>query len=330
MPNENETPNPIATVTKTQEVATRAGEMALTGPEGMAAFLALLQTKDENAEQFDGDINQNKLVKKLALSKDSPLYGMFLDKEQIDTRSFWYVVLTATYGSRALFPPQNHPDKDKYQSPICSTNLHLPEDIQAGADKGKGFFKINPHFETPYALRDGEGHLIEHPLDTVVALDCARCPFNKFESERVWDPSKGEGRGKACKESRLFFAQVLQKDSSVPPFTDRQGREYYFFKEDPNYLEQIRIPLTLGANKKSIDNLFMAAKARNFPVNSLVLKVSVKIEEEAGTKWAVFVGEIVGFPTPSVVAGRADAVAWVHDYVKRNAKALASDVEAPF
>jgi len=97
---------------------------------------------------------------------------------------------------------------------------------------------------------------------------CDACPFNQFGSQVKQDG--GAGRGKACKESRLFFllraGQKLPDVVVVPPGSLRATKQYLLKLSVPYWGVLTRLTLDRVQNKDSI------AYAQIHPRNAAMLE----------------------------------------------------------
>lgn len=315
----------------------RASDLAtFNDAAAMAAYLQTLQQPTAADESHDSDVRPDKLNPELCMSKDSELLTLQIDGNTLDSGKFFYVMFNVTKGSRALWPPSKHPKKDDYKFPVCSTGMVDPKEFASG--KAVGTYLLNEHFAAPYDPRpivDPEGQPAgDYKFGDYVNFECARCPFNQFESEGLWDEDKKGSRGKACKESRTAFVRIMRKVPGVAPVTLPDKTEILPFEFDAALCDTpVRFSFNLGSNKKPWEDLILKAKARKIPLSSLVIKVSVSIERPTkDIAYPVFVPEIVGVPVPSAkqIATLQD-VPWVEEFVARNSRKLtAATATVPF
>jgi hypothetical protein len=296
----------------------------LTNPNDLSAYLAVLQTPSD-VPSIDSDINLNKLTKRIVITKDSPELLIKLDKEQVASSKVMYVLIEDGYASRALFVPSTFPGKENLKGPICATGLVPIDSVAYGAETCKGNATVIDDLEPPYRPAD-----IDLRAGDVRSFDCNKCQWNKFETEGAWDEAKN-GKGKACKESRAYFVRPLVKVKGSS-MTLPNKEEIFAFEQDADFDEPVRMILSLGANRKGIDQMIVSARARKLPVTSCVWKIGVNIVDMgAGVKFAQMTFEFAGIPTPATFAlAKGGDKAWVADFVSRNAKHGVEDVEMPF
>ncbi len=84
--------------------------------------------------------------------------------------------------------------------------------------------------------------------------DCESCPYNQFGSKAR--PDGKEGRGKACKETKLFFVvrpgQILPEIVSIPPSSIKATRQYQLKLGVPFWSVVTRLTLRKAVNKDGI------------------------------------------------------------------------------
>src|SRR3990167_2514152 len=106
-----------------------------------------------------------------------------------------------------------------------------------------------------------------------VKFECKRCPWNKFESISDWDSSK-KGKAKACNEGRTMFVKIMDKiNGSQMPV---ENEELFFFRDNPGVESFATLAVTMGTNRKAIEDLFLMVSARKFPMRACVFKIGVK------------------------------------------------------
>lgn len=298
----------------------------LTDPTALAAYLAELAMPTAQDKEFDSEVDPNKINPRITMSKDNEMLTIKLGDTQLDVVRQLYVSIRESYGSRALWCPEKHPQKTKYPAPICSTGLVPPSTFKP--DVAKGLYSVNEDFVTPYTLPEGT---VTHEGDRL-NFDCARCPFNRFESESSWDSTKAGSKGKACKEGRTLFIRTMERVPGAPMLTGLDGTEIAIFQSDEKYAKSpIRLQVGWGSNRETIEKMVLMAKARRLPVPSLVWKLTVKIEGEGSIRYPVAIFEPVGIQTPaSIAALRAEDPAWIENFVKVNQRAPAVVGEVPF
>lgn len=293
-------------------------ELTYTNPSELAAYLATLA---DNKGDIDKDINPNKMSPRICMSKDNDLLTVKLVDSVIGSpQKYLYVLIEHSVGNKSLWAPQNHPHKENYKGPICTTGL-IPT---VGIDASKGVFTHNADFPPPYVptseaqFRIGEESMYE----------CSKCPFNKFESERIFDSSKDASRGKACKEARLLFVRVMKK-VNVGDIKMPNGEELSAFTISEEYgADPLRLNLPLGSNKKPFEDMVVAARARNLPVASSVWKLGVTINDAGGgIRYPSAKFEFVGFPVKEAFNKSKEDKGWIDEYVERNKRvAMESDI----
>lgn len=287
-------------------------------PTEMAAYLAEL---GDNKGDIDKDVNPNKLSPRICMSKDNDLLTVKLVDALIGSPTkALYILIEHSVGLRSLWVPEKHPSKEDFKSPLCTTGLIPTTTLMP--DKAKGIFLTNDIFEPPYVGKDADGNVVEHRTGEDVSYECARCPWNKFESERVFDNTKPDGKGKACKESRVLFVRTMKKAQGIGSITTPNGEELNAFDIDYTYGDDLlRLNLGLGSNKKPFEDMVIAARARNLPVGSSVWKLGVTINGEGSIKYPSAKFEFVGFPTKAAfMQSKAADAEWIAGYVERNAR----------
>ena len=287
-------------------------------PTELATYLAELAG---NKGDIDKDVNPNKLSPKITMSKDNDLLTVKLDDSLIGSPTkFLYILIEHSVGLRSLWVPEKHPAKDEFKSPLCTTGL-IPTTTLT-PDKAHGIYLTNDVFSPPYVGRDASGNQVDHATGTEVSYECAKCPWNKFESERAFDPTKPDGKGKACKESRVLFVRTMKKVTGMGAITTPNGEELNAFDIDNTYGDDpLRLVLGLGSNKKPFEDMVIAARARNLPVASSIWKLGVTINGDGSIKYPSAKFEFVGFPTKAAFTrSKNDDAKWIEGYVERNAR----------
>ena len=306
-------------------------DLTLATPADVAAYLASLGTLSAQDREAEADVNVNKLSPRLVLSRDSELMAVKLGDQTMNSVRFLNILVVLPTGQRALFLPENHPAKDEFKAPLCSTGMVSPLELASG---GRATWRINPHFPTPYLLRgepteaEPKGAIVQFQPDDLVEVECARCQWNRFGSEGAFNPARPDAKGKACKESRVWFFRPLKKVKSVVTITNE---ELGIFDFDPEYPEPLHLQLGLGSNKKVLEEMVLAAKARRLPFTSAVFKVGCRIERQGSIAYPVLTYEFAGVPLPPVKAQASEGdLAWAQDYVSRNPRLQPSETEVPF
>lgn len=294
-----------------------------TTAEDYALLLASLREASDADNDALGDVRLNKLVPRLVLSKDTTQITVKLGDQIIEAANFLYVSVVAVRGSRALFPWEGHPAKDDYKQPICSTGLASPRDFNP--DTMRGSWLVNPDFVQPYGVKDAVGNLVEYVDGDIIDMECARCPYNVYGSQRTF--AKKDSNAKVCGENRQFFVRILVKIPTALPTPDRS--EVYPFKLDERYETVCVLPLGMGSHSRVIEDMVLKARSMNLPFSSAVFKIGVRHEVPApGIKYPVLTHEFAGFPLVGVRANMKEKdLPFIAEYVERNGRKLAQ--EAP-
>lgn len=305
-------------------------ELTIGTPAEVATYLAALNTASDQDKEAEADVNVNKLTPRLVLSRDTELMSVKLGDQTITSIRSFYILVVLPVGQRALFLSENHPAKDEFKAPLCSTGMVSPLELATG---GRATWRINSHFPTPYLLRgeptdaEPKGAIVQFSQEDLIEVECARCPWNRFGSEGTFNPTRPDAKGKACKESRTWFFRVVRKVKTVTTLTNE---ELGLFDFEPEYPDPLHLQLGLGSNKAVLEAMVLAAKARRLPFTSAVFKVGARIERQGNIAYPVLTYEFAGVPLPPVKEATSTSdLAWAQDYVKRNPRLPPSE-EVPF
>lgn len=292
----------------------------------LASYLADLANEGEGEDY--ADVNPNKLIPQVRMSKDNDLLTVKLDENVLYTGKNLYFLVAFIQGSRALFAPESHPNKEAWKQPICSTGIVDP--IVLVKDTAQGGWVMSEDFTEPWVVRDTAGEVAEVANGTLVPMKCGGCRYNLFGSEAVFDSSKPDSKGKACKETRHLFGHLLRKVQGEAPIADKDGNELWWFERDPSFNSFVRLPLGLGSNKGAVEQIQIAAKARGISYTSLVLKLGVRLEVNGSIKYPVLTFEVVGVPNPTTKNGQRAEMEDIKNFIERNRRSIAAVEAIPF
>lgn len=284
--------------------------LTLTSPEAVALYLAELGAEESLVDnQTKHELDPSKLFPVIKLPREGTALSITINGEALPaytSRKFFDLTIIGLSGARALFPPDGAEGNTKL--PACSTGLQPTGDLRA---------------DLTYGMRRNED-------GTEEAVPCRGCEWNRFDSLRLWDPTK-QGRAKACGERRLLGGLVMTRGPQLPIADEDVQLYLYDYNQVPDLIDREHNPLgvvmlrySLGSNAKLLASMEEVARSRNVPVSRCVWRFGVEEQEKGARKWTSFTVRLVGFISP---ASKKSGILlqgeqWWLDYVSRYGRSV--------
>jgi len=263
----------------------------------LAGYLDSLRGPDEELEELAAETNPFDTMPQLKLSKESKDINAILGEETeatFSSRNPLYLCLLLVCERRTLWRPDGMKRNDEDgRFPVCSTPNCKVGTFRRDNDRGVGTWNVKDNqdlLDSGGSCHDDDYPEGEWPENELTS--CSTCKWNQFGSSGDWDVSRGEGRGKACNESRLIIGAVC---SAVKQYEN--GLKIFDF--DPN---GSRVYMSVPATSiKAIKQIGSAAVARKTPARYMVFKLGNEPQSSGSIRWGQLTQEFVGFVAPQRV-----------------------------
>lgn len=302
-------------------------ETALTIPTNQTELAALMAEYGEQSDvdaRFRAGLDERKITPEIVMPKESDAFIIRLNGDTMATRKVLYVSMLDLYGTRALFAPETDKAKWNNKMPVCSMGFVDPLTLDPKQDKGMGKWLINEHYPQPYDSN------LQVKVGERVSFNCNECPWNKFETKGQWE-RKDSGKAKACGEHRTLFLRLMAKG---PPIPTQNGEELNFFAEDKEFDRMMLMTISMGSNRKAIQDIFTKTQARGINMHAAVFKLTISKAVFGSFTVSVLEPDFAGMVIPTtyrnvVKPGAIEAAA----FAKRNSNVVVAtddEVEAAF
>lgn len=240
----------------------------------------LKQGNAELEEQRELITSVNSLFPRCRMSKEG---GFVLDlEEQVMSKPMdMYITILGVrniFADRALWEPIDDGDL------ICSTGLTGSTPSSLKEAEGKWRLELDdPRADSP----SGEK-----------VVQCSRCKWARFGSEREWRDDREDSNGAACKARRIVFALPMEH-APIPGMTN-------LFKRSTDTPIRLVLPST---SIKAVSRFAAKASVSGLKLEFAVFKITTKIMGEGMIKWAVLEADLVGFineDTHDFITGTGD------------------------
>lgn len=261
-----------------------------------------------NYGDVEADADANALFPKVALkanTADDCSVQIILGGKVLASEPMLDLSLVASFGSRMLWDPDDGSRETKL--PRCLTGLVSPMLMKRDQCQGQW-------------LEEDGGR---------VPFNCLGCEYNEWESEGKWAPAKGEGRGKACKESRIYYALLLREHQQIG--RDERRNPVYNYKIDRRFVIPninpfglVKVPVSMSSSRQAIVSVgtILTANQQRFPYKQcLALRFSGKGKAQGQNLYGYYEvmhsGLLVGKPEVEELAWALEAERWIHDQTRQ-------------